>query len=66
MAAESAREWSFAIDRGGTFTDTIARDPEGRIHLDKRLSSETAPVALVTGTSSGIGLATCVERGAHG
>ena len=23
--------WSFAIDRGGTFTDVVARSPEGEV-----------------------------------
>jgi 5-oxoprolinase (ATP-hydrolysing) len=30
--------WSFAIDRGGTFTDVIARSPEGEIVVEKLLS----------------------------
>jgi len=30
--------WDFWIDRGGTFTDVVARDPEGQIHLKKLLS----------------------------
>jgi 5-oxoprolinase (ATP-hydrolysing) len=32
------RGWSFWIDRGGTFTDIIARDPDGRLKTLKRLS----------------------------
>ncbi len=31
--------WRFCIDTGGTFTDCIATDPEGRIHRTKTLSS---------------------------
>jgi 5-oxoprolinase (ATP-hydrolysing) len=31
-------QWDFWIDRGGTFTDIVARDPEGRIHAHKLLS----------------------------
>ncbi|PZM09010.1 hydantoinase B/oxoprolinase family protein [Rhizobium tubonense] len=30
--------WDFWIDRGGTFTDIIGRDPEGRLHARKILS----------------------------
>ena len=30
--------WDFWIDRGGTFTDVVARDPEGAIHTAKLLS----------------------------
>ena len=30
--------WQFWIDRGGTFTDVIARDPHGAIHARKLLS----------------------------
>ena len=30
--------WQFWIDRGGTFTDIVARDPEGALHRTKLLS----------------------------
>jgi len=30
--------WTFAIDRGGTFTDVIARSPDGEIVVEKLLS----------------------------
>ena len=30
--------WEFWIDRGGTFTDVVGLDPEGRIHTHKLLS----------------------------
>ncbi|WP_316015789.1 hydantoinase B/oxoprolinase family protein [Roseobacter sp. HKCCA0434] len=30
--------WDFWIDRGGTFTDIVARDPEGALHTAKLLS----------------------------
>ncbi len=30
--------WEFWVDRGGTFTDVVARDPEGRIQILKLLS----------------------------
>jgi len=31
-------KWNFWIDRGGTFTDVLARDPNGNIHAKKILS----------------------------
>ena len=34
------RSWQFAIDRGGTFTDAVARDPDGRLHTHKVLSRD--------------------------
>ena len=34
-----ASAWQFWIDVGGTFTDCIARDPHGRLHRHKTLSS---------------------------
>ncbi|WP_297103057.1 hydantoinase B/oxoprolinase family protein [uncultured Devosia sp.] len=32
------RAWDFWIDRGGTFTDVIGRDPQGNLHARKLLS----------------------------
>jgi 5-oxoprolinase (ATP-hydrolysing) len=32
------RSWSFAIDRGGTFTDVVARSSDGRLRIEKLLS----------------------------
>lgn len=34
----TAKKWNFWIDRGGTFTDIIALDPNGNIHTHKLLS----------------------------
>jgi 5-oxoprolinase (ATP-hydrolysing) len=34
----NAKTWDFWIDRGGTFTDVIGRDPEGGLHPRKLLS----------------------------
>ncbi|MFN0264306.1 hydantoinase B/oxoprolinase family protein [Tepidamorphus sp. 3E244] len=31
-------KWDFWIDRGGTFTDIVARDPDGALHAAKLLS----------------------------
>jgi len=36
----SSRRWEFWIDRGGTFTDVVARDPSGRIRTLKLLSED--------------------------
>ena len=33
-----SRSWTFAIDRGGTFTDVIARSSDGRLRIEKLLS----------------------------
>ena len=30
-----AEGWQFWIDRGGTFTDVVARAPDGALHVDK-------------------------------
>src|SRR5271163_1470994 len=38
----SATRWDFWIDRGGTFTDVIGRDPEGRLEVRKLLSESPA------------------------
>ena len=32
------RSWTFAIDRGGTFTDVVARTFDGRVRVEKLLS----------------------------
>ncbi|WP_232845564.1 hydantoinase B/oxoprolinase family protein [Aurantimonas marina] len=38
MQAAPDGKWDFWIDRGGTFTDVIGRDPQGRLHPKKLLS----------------------------
>ena len=40
----TSKVWEFWIDRGGTFTDCVARTPDGRQLTHKLLSSETAPL----------------------
>jgi 5-oxoprolinase (ATP-hydrolysing) len=35
---EPSSKWRFAIDRGGTFTDLVAIDPQGSFHTLKILS----------------------------
>ena len=38
MSEHSDSAWQFWIDRGGTFTDVVARDPAGKLHTYKLLS----------------------------
>lgn len=38
MQADCGKRWQFWIDRGGTFTDVVGRDPQGRLHSCKLLS----------------------------
>ncbi|MFO1147315.1 MAG: hydantoinase B/oxoprolinase family protein [Alsobacter sp.] len=54
----SAR-WDFWIDRGGTFTDVIGRDPAGRLHARKLLSDNPGAYrdAAVQGIRDHLGLA---------
>ncbi|MCX7327361.1 MAG: hydantoinase/oxoprolinase family protein, partial [Hyphomicrobiales bacterium] len=50
--------WDFWIDRGGTFTDVIGRDPEGTLHARKVLSEnpEAYKDAAVHGIRTLLGL----------
>jgi len=51
------RRWDFWIDRGGTFTDVIGRDPRGRLHARKLLSDSPAyPDAAVQAIRDLLGL----------
>ncbi|AFL50822.1 5-oxoprolinase (ATP-hydrolyzing) [Sinorhizobium fredii] len=52
--------WVFWVDRGGTFTDVIGRDPQGRLHALKVLSENPAAYrdAAVHGIRLHLGLAT--------
>ncbi|MDG2298750.1 MAG: hydantoinase B/oxoprolinase family protein [Planktomarina sp.] len=49
--------WEFWIDRGGTFTDIVAQDPEGSLHTHKLLSEnpEQYKDAAVQGISNILG-----------
>jgi 5-oxoprolinase (ATP-hydrolysing) len=38
MANKATGKWRFWVDRGGTFTDIVARTPEGRVRTAKLLS----------------------------
>jgi 5-oxoprolinase (ATP-hydrolysing) len=51
--------WQFWIDRGGTFTDIVARDPAGRLSTHKLLSEnpERYRDAALAGIRSVLGLA---------
>ncbi len=52
------RAWDFWIDRGGTFTDVIGRDPAGRLQARKLLSESPAyEDAAVEGIRRLLGLA---------
>jgi 5-oxoprolinase (ATP-hydrolysing) len=50
--------WQFWIDRGGTFTDVVARAPDGAISTKKLLSEnperyDDAALEAITGRTSG-------------
>ncbi len=51
--------WQFWIDRGGTFTDIVARDPAGALHTGKLLSENPGRYrdAAIAGIRSMLGLA---------
>ena len=38
MIKTSNKNWQFWIDRGGTFTDVVAKRPDGQIVIHKLLS----------------------------
>jgi 5-oxoprolinase (ATP-hydrolysing) len=38
LSGIAAGSWDFWIDRGGTFTDIVGRDPSGALHARKVLS----------------------------
>src|SRR5690606_13575030 len=44
--------WDFWIDRGGTFTDVVARAPDGTLHARKLLSEN--PLAYADAAVQGI------------
>src|SRR6195952_1622482 len=51
--------WQFWIDRGGTFTDIVARDPDGKLSTHKLLSEnpERYKDAAIAGIKSILGVA---------
>jgi len=49
--------WTFALDRGGTFTDIVARDPQGQLVIHKLLSeSQSYEDAVVQGIRDLLGV----------
>ncbi len=58
MKMPGTGKWDFWIDRGGTFTDIVGRDPEGRIRAIKLLSEDRAAYrdAAVAGIRQLMGL----------
>ena len=45
---DAAQRWEFWIDRGGTFTDCIGREPgSGKLHVAKVLSTDDAEVTAI-------------------
>ena len=58
MQSSKPAGWDFWIDRGGTFTDVIGRDPGGRLHTRKLLSEnpEAYSDAAVAGIRGLLGL----------
>ena len=64
-----AKAWDFWIDRGGTFTDVVARPPSGKLIAKKLLSESPAyPDAAVQGIRECLGLekGAAIPRGAIG
>jgi 5-oxoprolinase (ATP-hydrolysing) len=60
-ASAKTASWDFWIDRGGTFTDVVARPPSGKLIAKKLLSESSAyPDAAVQGIRECLGL----EKGA--
>ncbi len=57
--ASGGKRWDFFIDRGGTFTDIVGREPNGRIHARKLLSENPSAYrdAAVQGIRDLLGLA---------
>ena len=60
--------WQFWIDRGGTFTDIVARDPHGRLSTHKLLSDnpDRYPDAALAGIRAVLGLAQRTRRSRPG
>src|SRR5262245_11185322 len=58
-STDSAGKWHFWIDRGGTFTDVVARSPEGEISARKVLSQNPGAYddAALEGIRLALGLA---------
>jgi len=48
LSASRAGGWRVLVDRGGTFTDVVALDPGGRLHVRKILSRDARGVDAIT------------------
>ena len=59
MHKTDAAGWQFWVDRGGTFTDVVARAPDGTLHTHKLLSEnpESYDDAALQGMRDLLGLA---------
>jgi 5-oxoprolinase (ATP-hydrolysing) len=42
LSSAVGRSWTFSIDRGGTFTDVVARSSDGRLRVEKLLSENSS------------------------
>ncbi len=60
MSTKPAEKWQFWVDRGGTFTDIVAKAPDGGLHSHKLLSEnpEIYRDAAVHGIRAILGLGT--------
>ena len=56
-----SRSWTFAIDRGGTFTDIVAHSSDGTVRVDKLLSDN--PGQYADAALEGIGRILAAEGG---
>jgi 5-oxoprolinase (ATP-hydrolysing) len=58
LPGEQDKRWQFWIDRGGTFTDIVARQPDGKLLTGKLLSEnpEQYPDAAVAGIKRLLGI----------
>ena len=69
-SAHKPTAWDFWIDRGGTFTDIVGRDPQGNLHARKLLSENPGAYndAAVQGIRDLLGLApgAAIPKGAIG
>ncbi len=63
MAQIDEGKWQFWVDRGGTFTDIVARQPDGTLKTHKLLSEnpEVYPDAAVHGIKSLLGVEPTAE-----
>jgi 5-oxoprolinase (ATP-hydrolysing) len=54
----ASKQWQFWIDRGGTFTDIVARDPDGQLSTHKLLSENPGRYrdAAIAGIKSVLGV----------